>query len=794
MIDNTHAERYIVHDIRSNTFTLEGGLEEFLIIDLDSSVTIFNSTAGNWETNIRMWFTWDCEEGIPKDIVATLKSDNGHIDTFELSEAYVLENDIVVKGEPIISSEDPTFITSDDYVRGGTFLKISGISVTFHGTDSFYPHPDDIDLGIVDSTGKIWDYDPSFRSDLSNIHFSFLVPKMDGPNEFTFKVLKAPASAEIIGNGTYKCTIDSTPPVIGDMKTTIDDKEVTFNVAIEDLGSGPDLSTLRMKVVNDMGHVVKDWSGPQNLVLNNDRVLFSIDGLEIDDYEIMINIGDKVNNKRSEPRTFFFSTFPSDHHDISIDGTITVSMDPVIENNDIHFRSIIINRGNQDEKDLLVEVLRNDEHFERISIDVIPAGSSREITWKWTSTQETSRFHVTIDPLDTITETNREDNIALIDLDPEYRDLTARADYILPSKWDVEEGEVVSLSLMVKNIGSIGSRQFKVQVLEDGSFIGQYMIPDMDPDSSYDLSIDWVVNFHIEHIQLKIDPFNEIPESVKSNNLVDVKNPFYQFSAETDKDPTGEDPVTDRNNDNEDTENIEDVVSENGGTTWSGPVDETEDKVLPIFPMPFTDIEDEPPMTSTEPQFIPLIIPSVAITFTLLVLGSALVAFRFEPLRYKWLILFIPLYSKLKRSKIEKGVRFEILGYLKARPGANYTELKKNLDLNDGTLVHHLRILEREEKISSKKLGKYKLFYADSYRRQTAIDDYISPFHKRILEIITKNPGIVPTKLSTILDRSQTDISYHLSELLRNGYLEKKKKGRNNHYYINQELVEMLSH
>jgi predicted transcriptional regulator len=108
-------------------------------------------------------------------------------------------------------------------------------------------------------------------------------------------------------------------------------------------------------------------------------------------------------------------------------------------------------------------------------------------------------------------------------------------------------------------------------------------------------------------------------------------------------------------------------------------------------------------------------------------------------------------------------------------------------------LVHHLRVLEREEKIYSKKMGKYKLFYVSSYRRQASIRDYISPFQLRIVEIILQNPGIVPKKLSKILDRTQTDMSYHLSELSRNGLLEKRKKGRHIHYYIADEFSEILS-
>jgi predicted transcriptional regulator len=227
---------------------------------------------------------------------------------------------------------------------------------------------------------------------------------------------------------------------------------------------------------------------------------------------------------------------------------------------------------------------------------------------------------------------------------------------------------------------------------------------------------------------------------------------------------------------------------------WKGPEEDDGQGDYQLTEPIIDKVNEEPPLSGNEPENgIPFIIPSILVAITLIGIAGSLLVFRIETVRYKWTILLIPLYSKLKKSKIEKGIRFEILGYVKARPGANYSELKRNLDLNDGSLVHHLRVLEREEKIYSKKMGKYKLFYASSYKRKPVIEDYISPFHQRILQIISENPGIVPKKLSAMLDRSQTDISYHLSELSRNGYLERIKKGRNSHYYINNELMALLS-
>jgi predicted transcriptional regulator len=308
----------------------------------------------------------------------------------------------------------------------------------------------------------------------------------------------------------------------------------------------------------------------------------------------------------------------------------------------------------------------------------------------------------------------------------------------------------------------------------------------LEIDSTKEVKFDWIVDNELEYLEVIVDPFNEITESVENNNHVSLKNPLFGPVIAVDDQQKKEDKK-DTSVENEDTiiDVEDDPVVDQGGTIWKGPEENVEQEI-PYLPAIDYGTDNYPPGNDDEKEIIPFIVPSVVVSVSLILLAGFMAIFRMEPVRYRWALMLIPLYSKLKKSNIEKGVRYEILGYIKAKPGSNYSELKQNLDLNDGSLVHHLRILEREEKIYAKKMGKYKLFYASSYRRNPVMDDYISPFHQRIIQIISENPGIVPKKLSAILDRSQTDMSYHLSELSRNGYLEKIKKGRNIHYYVNK--------
>ncbi len=789
LMDLDDPDTRIEYSIRTDTFIITEKIENIILLNVNDSRTIFNSTKGKWETDIHMRFKWTVEEDRSFGIGVFLDSVNGQSSYIEIKDAYTVENDLEVKGEPKIIVEDSVYLTPDGYLRGGTFLKMTDISVTFSGTDTIYPQPSDIRMGIVDSKGMIWSYEPAFRSDLANIHFSFRVPMLDGPDRFIFKILETPSLCEVKGNGTVELILDSTPAVIGDIKGQLNEGSVAFDMEARDEGSGIDLSTFTARIKERNGEIIRDWYFPTNLVIDGSRIGFHVDALPLGDFILEVNLKDRVSNYRDEPKRLFFSTLPAERHDISLDPKIEVSMSPIIEGGTIHFSATLRNSGTIDEEGMLVDIIKDGNLFKRVEMETLLSGTSRKLTWTWTAERDISVFTVILDPLGLIDDLYPDDNIATIEVRSEYRDLAMRTDYLLPSKWDANEGDVISLSMIVVNTGSISTDQFKVLVREGSTFLGQYVIYSMEADSSREINIDWIVDKDLEFFDVSVDPFNEITESVEDNNKVQLRNPLFDpTDTPMKEDTSGEGSGASSIQDNDVDEVDEKNEGTKGGTVWKGP-EEEDDEVVPAIPVPSSLSDDPPSMSQNDPEMIPFLIPSIVVSFILMSLAGSMVLLRFEPARYSWTLMFIPLYSKLKKSKIEKGVRFEILGYIKARPGANYSELKRNLDLNDGSLVHHLRVLEREEKIYSKKMGKYKLFYASSYKRSPSIEEYISPFHQRILQLISENPGIVPKKLSLMLDRSQTDISYHLSELSRTGYLEKIKKGRNIHYYINKEIL-----
>jgi len=85
--------------------------------------------------------------------------------------------------------------------------------------------------------------------------------------------------------------------------------------------------------------------------------------------------------------------------------------------------------------------------------------------------------------------------------------------------------------------------------------------------------------------------------------------------------------------------------------------------------------------------------------------------------RYSFFSLLLPLYTRLKKGDVrkeiedDKFVRGQIYGYIKVHQGTNYTQIKTALDIGNGTLYYHLKVLEREHFIKSKIDGINKRFF-----------------------------------------------------------------------------------
>ena len=167
--------------------------------------------------------------------------------------------------------------------------------------------------------------------------------------------------------------------------------------------------------------------------------------------------------------------------------------------------------------------------------------------------------------------------------------------------------------------------------------------------------------------------------------------------------------------------------------------------------------------------------------FGLSFLGMGYQFRRSENFKYLTFKFFIPLYSRLQKDTLaDEPTRQKLLRHIYSEPGANFTELKERLRLHNGTLAHHIYILENHQMITSQKSGRQRLFFPFGSTNKAGIRTLLvtNETQKEIIEIVKDNPGITQSMISQRLDVSRQKINYHVNSLVANSILNLEKQGR----------------
>lgn len=169
-----------------------------------------------------------------------------------------------------------------------------------------------------------------------------------------------------------------------------------------------------------------------------------------------------------------------------------------------------------------------------------------------------------------------------------------------------------------------------------------------------------------------------------------------------------------------------------------------------------------------------------ALGVTMAIIGASIGVTEYG--RFKFLLYFIvPLYSKLNKEKVlNQFLRGQIYGYIMAYPGENYSSIKKALNVENGTLTHHLYILEREGFVTSRVDGRYKRFYPIGTSARKKVKT--SMIQKAILKMIRQNPNMTQTEIAESLETSKQVVNYHVKSLVNDGLLSVSKNGSSLEY------------
>ena len=176
------------------------------------------------------------------------------------------------------------------------------------------------------------------------------------------------------------------------------------------------------------------------------------------------------------------------------------------------------------------------------------------------------------------------------------------------------------------------------------------------------------------------------------------------------------------------------------------------------------------------------------------------------PLSRWWLLALLMVRRGQRGDRDGDYQRGRIMGYLTANPGCHFRAVLGALEMSNGQLAHHIKVLEDEERIWRRKDGRLVRFYSTSISAETEEQELPVP-------LLTPDPHSLQGRLLGLLDRdgqmgrnpsqrelaarlkvSQQLISHHLRTLERYGLVDRRKEGVRFRYHLTREARYLVDH
>jgi len=136
-----------------------------------------------------------------------------------------------------------------------------------------------------------------------------------------------------------------------------------------------------------------------------------------------------------------------------------------------------------------------------------------------------------------------------------------------------------------------------------------------------------------------------------------------------------------------------------------------------------------------------------------------------------------PLVGLASGSDSDSDTPDAILGYLTATPGAHFSKIRDDLQLGTGETQHHLRRLEGEGAVESRKDGDYRRYFPAgrfSEFEQVALGYLRKETPRGMLALLLEDPSRSSTDLSSELDVSRATVSKHAAAMAEDGLLSRE--------------------
>jgi predicted transcriptional regulator len=133
----------------------------------------------------------------------------------------------------------------------------------------------------------------------------------------------------------------------------------------------------------------------------------------------------------------------------------------------------------------------------------------------------------------------------------------------------------------------------------------------------------------------------------------------------------------------------------------------------------------------------------------------------------------VPFYSKLSPDRVmQNQSRAQLYNMVCSQPGITFGTLARVLCIAPGTAEYHLRILEREGYLRSRKCGKFIRYYPFEMKTSP-----YTPVQQKILNSLAIEPDQSQTDLAEQVGVSKQVVNYNLKQLRDYGVVDEHKQG-----------------
>ena len=132
--------------------------------------------------------------------------------------------------------------------------------------------------------------------------------------------------------------------------------------------------------------------------------------------------------------------------------------------------------------------------------------------------------------------------------------------------------------------------------------------------------------------------------------------------------------------------------------------------------------------------------------------------------------------------------RKNVYNIIRNSPGIHFREIQRLTGMATGNLQYHLDRLEELGLIKSERDRKYRRYYPVEVEINDKDKKIISALRRRterlILIYLLSNPGSSLTDIAYNMYIANSTVSWHVSRLIKEGIIEKKKEGGRSMLYI----------